>query len=209
MKKSVSFVIPENLFSEEDYAAAVALQEAETGNDSDDEHDYARTLGGAPSLPPFLQPNAHSSVFHPARCHLSLPPHPPHRLQIYPGCCFGATTTMAWYVTVYLLSFPIPSSKFALQVDHAAAVQLAAKGDALGCLWCKAALALCYLCGWGVKQDTDLALYLAEESASTGYGQFCLGFAPNLLPERACCRPPPPPNVTPPVQLRTVSWNWQ
>lgn len=70
MKKSVSFVIPENLFSEENYAAAVALQEAETGNDSDDEHDYARTLGGAPSLPPFLQPNAHSSVFPPG----TLPP---------------------------------------------------------------------------------------------------------------------------------------
>ena len=112
---------------------------------------------------------------------------------------------MAWYAIVHLLSLPIPSFKFAPQVDHAAALQLAAKGDALGCLWCKAALALCYLCGWGVKQDTDLALYLAEESASTGYGQFCLGFAPNLLPARACGGPP---NLTPPVQLCAVSWNW-
>lgn len=77
MKKSVSFVIPENLFSEEDYASAVALQEAETSNDSDDEHDYARTLSGAPSLPPLLEPNANSSVFHLAYCHLSLLSYPP------------------------------------------------------------------------------------------------------------------------------------
>jgi hypothetical protein len=75
----VSFVIPENLFSEDDYAAAVALQEAETGNDSDDEHDYARTLAGTPPfppspalslpLPPFIDLNAR--VFH---CSLDMPP---------------------------------------------------------------------------------------------------------------------------------------
>ena len=63
------------------------------------------------------------------------------------------------------------------QVDHAAAYQLAEKGKMLGCLWSKGALALCYLCGWGVEQDADLAMLMAAESAATGYGQFCIGCA--------------------------------
>jgi hypothetical protein len=61
------------------------------------------------------------------------------------------------------------------QVDHAAAFNLAMKGDAMGCLWCRGVLALCYLCGWSIKQDSDLALSFANQSSSTGYGQFCLG----------------------------------
>jgi hypothetical protein len=51
-------------------------------------------------------------------------------------------------------------------------------------MWSKGALALCHLCGWGVKQDADLGLYLAEESAGTGYGQFCLGCVTLLRVQR-------------------------
>lgn len=76
------------------------------------------------------------------------------------------------------------------QVDHVAALQLAVRGNDMGCLWCKGTLALCYLCGWAVKQDTDYALFLAGESAETGYGQFCLGCASIIHSHRAVAVPP-------------------
>jgi hypothetical protein len=50
-RKSVSFIVPEILFSEEDYAAATALQEADEGR-TDDEHDDTRALAGM-LTPPF------------------------------------------------------------------------------------------------------------------------------------------------------------
>jgi hypothetical protein len=45
MKKSVSFVVPEIFFSDEDYADAIALQEADDVG-VDDDHDEKRTLAG-------------------------------------------------------------------------------------------------------------------------------------------------------------------
>ena len=47
----MSFIVPEVLFSEEDYAAATALQEADEGR-TDDEHDDTRALAGM-LAPPF------------------------------------------------------------------------------------------------------------------------------------------------------------
>lgn len=41
----MTFIVPEILFSEEDYAAATALQEADEGR-TDDEHDDTRALAG-------------------------------------------------------------------------------------------------------------------------------------------------------------------
>ena len=45
-KKSVSFTVPDDLFSEVDCAAALLAQESNDGLD-EDQHDYARTLAGA------------------------------------------------------------------------------------------------------------------------------------------------------------------
>jgi hypothetical protein len=81
---------------------------------------------------------------------------------------------MAWYLDIEFFMLET-IFKCCFQVDHVAALQLAVRGNDMGCLWCKGTLALCYLCGWAVKQDTDYALFLAGESATTGYGQFCLG----------------------------------
>lgn len=124
MKKSVSFVVPEIFFSDEDYADAIALQEADDVG-VDDDHDEKRTLADLSWM--LLWGHSDDGV-----------------------------------------------------VDHAAALQLAVRGDDMGCLWCRGALALCYLCGWAVKQDIEHALYLAEDSAATGFGQFCVGYSQYL-----------------------------
>lgn len=47
-KKSVSFSVPDDLFSEVDCAAALLMHEASSSSGlGDDEHDYARTLAGS------------------------------------------------------------------------------------------------------------------------------------------------------------------
>jgi TPR repeat protein len=62
-------------------------------------------------------------------------------------------------------------------IDNRRAFQLADAGNRLGCDWSKGVLALCYLCGRGVAADETLGFELASDSASTCYGQFCLGYA--------------------------------
>jgi hypothetical protein len=181
MKKSVSFVVPETYFSDEDYVDAIALQEADDVGD-DDDHDEKRTLAGMTTRNRPLFFMNRTSVFYLNRISATA------LLS-----CSNLLSDLSWMllwghsddgVVPNPLFHSENSNPFLLpkcfvQVDHAAALQLAARGDDMGCLWCRGALALCYLCGWAVKQDIEHALYLAEDSATTGFGQFCLGSAPD------------------------------
>jgi hypothetical protein len=82
-KKSVSFTVPDDLFSESDCAAALAMQQAHDADD-EEEHDYARTLAG--SLARFTSLLSMQSSFVFLTC-----------FQICRGCCFGEVAMMTWY----------------------------------------------------------------------------------------------------------------
>ncbi len=58
----MTFIVPEILFSEEDYAAATALQEADEGR-TDDEHDDTRALAGMLAPPSEMLQNSGFIVY--------------------------------------------------------------------------------------------------------------------------------------------------